>query len=317
MTPHITALEVTQAIPAEVEAGAEVIVLVRVSCASGCPLTGAPVNLIAPDGGGVAHASIGASDATEETQLVATVPNQVGAFVWSVVLPRHETEAGVHEESAPLPMPFKTLPHTTSMAVWNVPSVVVANSAVKVNVGMRCSAACCLAGRVVEVVDHRGTTIGEGTLGDSLWPGTDALYWTEIELKAPSVEEIAAYRALGGNPESEPLHERAAASFSFRTTRPPEHEVTVHVVDKNTGTGVSAVEVRLGPYIRPTDELGYVRVDVPGGTYDLTIRKDGFGAFPMVVEVQASLSVCVDAIAVPTMEELAPTLSSFQGFPWG
>lgn len=307
----------TQAIPVEIEAGAEVTVRVRASCASGCPLTGAPVNIIAPDGIVVAHASVGASDATEDTQLVATVPNQVDAFVWSAVFPRHETEAGVHEESAHVPMPFKTLPHKTSMAVWNVPSVVVANSVVKVNIGMRCSTACCLAGRVVEVVDARGTTIGEGALGDSPWTGTEALHWTEVELKIPSTEGTMAYRAIGGTPDAEPLHEASTADFSIRTTGPPEHVVTVHVVDKTTGAGVSEVEVRLGPYIRSTDEFGYVRVDVPGGTYDLTIRKDGFGAFPMDVEVGADLSVRVDAIAVPTMDELAPTLSSFQGFPWG
>ena len=315
--PHLTTLEVIQAIPAEVVAGAEVTVLVRASCASGCPLTGAQINIIAPDGGIIAQGSISASDVTEDTQLVVTVPNQVGAFVWSAVFPRHETEDGVHQESALVPMPFNTLPHKTSMAVWNVPSVVVANSVVKVNVGMRCSSGCGMAGRVVEVADDRGTKIGEGTLGDSPWTGTEALYWTQLELTVPATAGTMAYLATGGTPELEPLHEASTAGFSVRTTGQPEHVVTVHVVDKTTGAGVSDVEVRLGPYIRSTDQLGYVRVDVPGGTYDLTIRKDGFGAFPMDVEVGADLSVRIDAIAVPTMDELAPTLSSFQGFPWG
>ena len=317
MTRHAITLESAQAIPAEVEAGAEVTVLVRASCSSGCLLTDAAIDVVTPDGGVVARVSVSGRGATEETPLVLRVPNQIGAFVWNAIFVRSETEAEVHEGADPLPMPFKTVPHATSMAVWNVHSPVVAGSAVHVKVGMRCSAGCRLAGRIVAIVDDRGTTIGEGTLADSPWTGTDALYWTAVELKAPSTEGTTAYRAISGMPDAEPLHEPSTAAFSFRTTGLPEHEVTVHVVDKGTGAGVSDVEVRLGPYLRSTDERGHVRIDVPGGAYELTIRKDGFGGFPVVVEVRANLSVRYDAIAVPTMDEIAPTLSSFQGFPWG
>jgi hypothetical protein len=250
------------------------------------------------------------------TPLVVTAPNQIGVFVWSAVFPRHETETGVHEEPQRVPLPFTTIPHKTSLAIWNVRSPVVAESAVMVRVGMRCSAACRLTGRAVEVVDDSGTTVGRATLGETPWMDTDALYWTDLEFRAPASEGVATYRAVS-TAGADLCHEPSTAGFSFRTTGHPEHSVTITVVDKDTGVGVPDVEVRLGLYIQSTDEHGNVSVAVPSGTYDLSIRKDGFSALPVTVDIAASVALRVDGIVVPTMAEIAPRITSFEGFPWG
>ena len=89
------------------------------------------------------------------------------------------------------------------------------------------------------------------------------------------------------------------------------------MIDKHTGIGEGDVEVRLGLYIHRTDRRGIVRIDVPGGTSNLSIRKDGFGAPPTVVEVSADTAVRVDGMSGPTMAEVAPRLTAFEGFPWG
>ena len=319
MTAHATTLEVTRAIPSEVEAGAQVTIEVRISCASGCRLSGAPIEVVTSEGVVVARTQTETADTNDAggvMPLVVTAPNQIGAFVWSAVCPRHETETGVHEEPERVPLPFATIPHKTSLAVWNVRSPVIAESAVMVRVGMRCSAACRLTGRAIEVVDDSGTTVARATLGETPWMDTDALYWTDLEFRAPASQGVATYRAvtIAG---ADPCHEPSTAGFSFRTTGHPEHKVTINVVDKDTGVGVSDVEVRLGLYIQSTDEHGHVTVEVPGGTYDLSIRKDGFGAAPVTVEIAASVSLRVEGIVVPTMAEIAPGLTSFEGFPWG
>jgi hypothetical protein len=316
---HTTTLEVTRAIPSEVEAGAAVTIEVRVSCAAGCRFDGAPIEVVTAEGVVVARTqteTADSDDASRATELVLTAPNQIGAFVWDVVVPLQEPDGGVHEEPDRVPMPFTTIPHKTSLAVWNVRSPIIAESAVMVKVGMRCSAACRLTGRTIEVVDQSGVTVAEALLGETPWTGTDALYWAEVEFRAPASEGVAAYRAVT-SAGADPCHEASTAGFSFRTTGYPEHKVTINVVDKDTGVGVSDVEVRLGLYIQSTDQHGNVHVEVPSGTYDLSIRKDGFGAAPVMVEIAASVSLRVEGIVVPTMAEIAPRITAFEGFPWG
>ena len=73
----------------------------------------------------------------------------------------HETDGTVHEEGC-LVVSFTTRPHTTSMAVWDVPSPVVMNRSFKVKVGVKCSSACSLAGHLIEVCDDGGTQVWRG-----------------------------------------------------------------------------------------------------------------------------------------------------------
>ena len=59
-------------------------------------------------------------------------------------------------------------------------------------VGAKSSGGCALGGCRVEVLDGDGAVVASGRLGDAPWPGTDALYWTEIELRAPSAPGLAS-----------------------------------------------------------------------------------------------------------------------------
>ena len=80
---------------------------------------------------------------------------------------------------------------------------------------------------------------------------------------------------------------------------------------------MDGVEVRLGPYMRSTDASGTVRLDVPGGEYDLSIRKDGLEAAAQTLHVASDISIRIDGTIVPTMAARAPDLTSFEGYPWG
>ncbi len=212
---------------------------------------------------------------------------------------------------------LQTAPHETSMAVWDTRTPAVVDSPITVRVGLACAEGCRLSGRIVQVTDDGGTLLAEGRLGGTPLQGTEALYWADVTLKAPATEGVVHFRARFVDTVAELGHDATSARFSCRVTRLPEHTVSITVVDKHTGARVRDVEVRLGLYIQSTDESGVVRVAVPGGTYDLSIRKDGFGAPPTVVEVAADTVVRVDGMSGPTMAEVAPRLTSFEGFPWG
>ena len=82
--------------------------------------------------------------------------------------------------------------HTTRVVVWDVPVVVEPGAAFRVNVGVKCGAECSSAGRLVEIRDAEKQVVVSGCVGKVPWPGTTALYYAELELRAPSVEGLHA-----------------------------------------------------------------------------------------------------------------------------
>lgn len=83
--------------------------------------------------------------------------------------------------------------HPTSLAVWALPSPAVVNRRFTVTVGVKCAAACPLAGQRIVVRDETGAEVGEGTLGESPAPGTRALYAAEVTLTAPPREGVHSW----------------------------------------------------------------------------------------------------------------------------
>ena len=73
--------------------------------------------------------------------------------------------------------------HQSSLAVWDIPTP-AAGERFAIKVGAKSSAGCALGDRRIEVIDG-ATVVAVGRLGDAPWPGTDALFWAEIELRAP------------------------------------------------------------------------------------------------------------------------------------
>jgi hypothetical protein len=313
---HRTNIQARQFIPLEVDVGTDVTLKVEVSCGSGCDLRGTPVNVIGPAGVLLTgELTLWDGTANETVDLMFTVPSQIGEYAWSIVFPKCESEDVIHEESS-LPMSFKTIPHETSMAVWDIPSPVAINSSLSVKVGMHCSAGCRLGGRIIEVCDETGAKIGEGTLGDTAWGGTKALYWAEVELTAPPSVGVSSRSVRFVAGDGEFSHEGTSAAFSFRTDRPPEHRVTVTVLEKMTNAPVENVEVRLGFYVATTGKRGVLTLDVPKGTYELCIRSDGLQAPHMTVQVIEDLTVTVEATPALTRAQVEEQIMKFEDYPW-
>ena len=299
METHQTKVATCQPVPLDLEAGTAVILNVKVSCAEGCDLRGAPIKVVTADEVLiVSELARFAETATETGDFAVRAPGTVGEHAWTVLFPRHEVEAVVHEESR-FEVAFTTKPHTTSMAVWDVPSPVVMNRPFKVKVGVKCSAACQLAGRLVAACDEEGTQIGESRLGDTPWPGTSALYVAEVELVAPASEGILSWSARFAATEPGLPHEDASAMFSVRTDRPPAHRLTIQVTDRGTKAPIENVDVRMGVYRASTDSHGLARLELPAGVYDLDAWKVGYEMLPRTVDVGGDFIMQVDAVLSP------------------
>jgi hypothetical protein len=315
MSPHHLQLELCEPLPAEIDAGTPLELTVKASCPFGCDLTGCPATIFEADRIISTTAVAQQEEGGYEVAFVGIeAPKDVGEHTWNIVI--GDAEQAVHDEAC-LTVVFTTKPHTSSLAVWDVPSPVVRDSSFTAKVGLKCSASCQLAGATIEIHDESGQQVGNGTIGNATWEGTENLYWVALQLRAPRTDNVFAWTARFSGEHGHLPHTAASGSFSFRTAPPPDSRVTIDVVAKDTGVGLEDVEIRLGPYEAFTDASGVAVVEVPAGAYELSIRKDGFKLEPRPVIVDGSLGIKVEAETTLTKAELEERLTRFEDYPWG
>ena len=312
---HPTTLTAVEAFPAEVEVDAALAFAVRVACPHGCDLRGLRIEVA--DAEGVLAASElvdhdGAANVSDEIQLHA--PRRAGGQAWTVRFPRHDGEAAAHAESM-LPVRFRTVPHACSLTVWGAPSPATAAGPLPVHVGLRCGRACRLSGARVALLDDAGLQVVDGVLGETPWPGTEALYWTALEARAPAAEGVHAWTAVLLDAAAELPHAAPPAAFGFRTGKPCEHRAAVRVIAAAGREPLAGVAVRVGPYTAATAADGVATVAVPKGVFELSIRKEGLQARPFTVAIEGDLALDVEARAVPGRAELRER--AIRDFPWG
>jgi hypothetical protein len=290
---HATTIEVTGPTPPEVAAGADFVLKFRVSCASGCDLDGMPVMVAAADG------AMAASELGHETAHVTLkAPRRAGEAVWHVVCGPHQSAGALHREKT-APVPISVIPHTTSLAVWAIPSPVVMGEKFEIKLGAKSSAGIALTGATVEVCDEADVVVARGRLGEAPLPGTSALYWSEITMLAPAREGMYACSVKFAPADLDLPHERATSTFSVAIVRPPQHRLTVKVIEKETAAPVADVQLRLGAFRAATDQSGLAAIDLPGGVFDLNVWKVGYEAPGRTVELSGNLSIEVEVLALP------------------
>ena len=294
---------------AELGAGTDTALKVKVSCSSACDLRGKIVKIIAEDAVVAKEIELVTFDgaANESDEFVVKAPIQPGQYTWTAVFPVQEREGIMHQESS-TPFSFTVKRHSTSIAVWDVPSPIVFNTKFKLKVGVKCSADCRLTDKKIEIYDQEGARVATGTLGDAPWSGTSALYWAEVELKAPDAEGYYEWAVKFPKPESDLPHEEASYELGFTTASPPEHVVTVQVTDKRTKAPIKAAYVVLQPYKGYpyrgyTGEGGVAKLEVPKGEYTLYASKgDEYEAFQTSVKVASDIAIkaeLLDAVEKP------------------
>jgi hypothetical protein len=185
--------------------------------------------------------------------------------------------------------------------VWDLASPVVAGRRTTLKVGVACSCGCNLTDTSVDIHNETGTNVGGGTLGPTPWPGTSALYWTELEVTAPGAE--GAYSWTLEATAREPSHQQVSSTVRFIAVKPPEHRVTLKVVEKETGVPVEAVELRLGIFRAATNEAGVAQVEVPGGTYDVTAWKIGYEMLSRTADVAGDVRLQLEVAAAADPEQ--------------
>src|SRR5262245_1695187 len=214
--------------PNEVDAGAELTVRAFASCPHGCDLTGQSVSIRNQDGIELARAELKEFD-TEVyvvSPLVLRAPLEVGEHIYRIVLAPHEKDGVTHAEVS-ADFAFATNAHATSVNVWGLPSAIAAGECFRLKAGIKCSAGCKLTGRPLSVFDHEGGQVGTASLLDDVWPGTSALYFSDVEAQAPI--KTGDYQWQVKTPASERgvPHAAGSVTFTVKVVSPPDYEVTV------------------------------------------------------------------------------------------
>ncbi len=265
--------------PSEVDAGTEVTIRTSVSCPHECDLTGQSVSIRNRHGTELASAKLTefGGEAYLTSAFVLRAPVEVGEHICRAVLAAQERDGVVHEETS-TDFSFATQAHAASVNVWGLPSAIAAGEPFRFKVGVKCSAGCTLAGRSLGIFDHEGAEVGAGRLLDEVWPGTGALYFAEIEAKAPPTTGDHEWQAKTPASDSEPPHAAGSFAFTVKVVSPPDYEVRVAAFDSAKQTPINGAHVLLHPYRTSTDETGIAKVKVTRGRYKLVVS--GFNYIP-------------------------------------
>jgi hypothetical protein len=243
----------------------------------------------APDDGSLTLA-LRAPDEVKEHRLSLTVASALG---------ERERAEGV------LPFVLKTIPHDTSLAVWDIPSPIVRGAKFELKAGAKCAASCRLASKIVEIRDETDRVLGSGALGGAVFEGTSALYFTTIELKAPRKLGLTEWAASFAASELKLPHGSATSRFSFVTVAEPEHAVSVKVVNKETKAPIAGAQVRIGVYRAVTDESGAAKVAVPKGKFPLIVTRPGYAMPERNINVAKDIRVRITAEKLPEADPFA------------
>jgi hypothetical protein len=292
---HSTAIELSEPAPAEVAAGTDLVLKVKLSCAAGCDLHSLPLTIKGPDDAAPTGATCHINDNGE---IALEVLPKVGPQSFTVEFGPHEATDLRHEPCS-LSLTVNAIPHGTSLAVWDIPSPIVKGERFAIKVGAKSGANAELKGLEIAIVDNSDALVARGRLRDTPWPGTTALYWDEVEMPAPAEVGLSRWSVRFAPAGLALPHDGTAAEFTAAIVPTPQHRLTVKVIEQASKTPIEDVQIRLGAFRGATGPSGLAEVMMPKGHYDLQIWKAGYEAPARPVDIDADLAVEIEAALLP------------------
>jgi hypothetical protein len=293
-----------EVLPHEVDAAAELTLAIRISCPNGCDLAGQRVSIRDQDDTELASAQLSELDGETYAASLITLraPLRLGEHILRVVLAAQEQDGVLHEETS-TEFSFVVVPHAPSVNVWGLPSAIAAGEHFGFKVGLKCSAGCKLTGRKLSIFDHEGTQVGEANLVDDVWPGTSALYFAEVEARAPHQTGDHDWHVETPGSERDVPHAAGSFTFAIKVVDPPDHEATVEAFDSEQQTPIKGAHVLLHPYREFTDENGVAKVKVAKGRYTLVVSGFRYIAYQSIIDVAGDVTTRAELVSEPEGEE--------------
>jgi hypothetical protein len=289
--------------PPEVDAGAELTVTIRASCPHGCDLSRQRVSIRNADDAELAGAELAERNAdSHEARMALRALLEARERACRAVLAAHETNGVLHEATT-AEFRFTVKAHAMSVHVWDVPYATAAGERFSLKVGVKCSAGCDLTGRQLSIFDHGGGQVAVGSLDADVWPGTNALYFAELEVQAPLRTGDHQWRIEIPTADTGVPHAPGSSGFTVKVVAAPDHEVTVEAFDRDGRTPVEGAHVLMHPYRAFTDANGVAKLKVGKGSYRLFVSGFNYIAFQDRIHVAADMTVRAELAAEPEGQE--------------
>ena len=152
----------------------------------------------------------------------------------------------------------------------------------------------------MSIFDQEGSRAGTVKLGHDVWPGTEALYFAEVEVAAPQTAGSHQWEAKIAGWDAELPHASGSFPLMVRVVSSPDCEVTVRAVDREKQTPIAGARVVMHPYRAVTDDNGIARVRVARGQYDILVSG------PQYLPACASVEVIADMITSAELDAEQP-----------
>lgn len=291
--------------PAEVDAGAEFAITCQVVLPPGSDQSGLTVSIRDQDDGELAFAELAKDGEVYATdKILLKAPLAEGEHRLRAVLVAGE-KGGTSCDMASTELSFIVKAHAMRLNVWGLPAAIVAGESFTLKAGIKCSVGCNLSGRELYLVDAEGVQIGTGKLLEDVWPGTSALYFAEVEGKAPL--EAGNHRWEVRIPVSASGIPHAAGAFAFdvNVVDAPDFEVTIEAVDAGTQTPIGKSRVVMHPYRAFTDENGVAKLKVVKGSYKLLVSASKYLATSRTVEVTENTLIREELTLEPIIDPVS------------
>jgi hypothetical protein len=185
-------------------------------------------------------------------------------------------------------------PHALELTVWDVPPTIAAGGPFTVSAGARCSAGCDLGGRGLTIVDHQGCAAGTARLAHDVWPGTEALYFAQIDTTAPLEAGSHQWEARIAGWDTEMPHASGAFHLSVRVVPFADCEVTIKAIDRETQTPIKGARVVMHPYRALTGDNGIATIKVARGQYDVLVSGSKYTPACVGIEVSAAMILSIE-----------------------
>jgi hypothetical protein len=291
-----------------VDAGAILGVKVITACSPPCDLEGETVAIHDSDGRVVASGTLGAYDEKTESnsaEISVPAPLAPGDHQWSAHLAAYADEE-VAYDAVTARIAFATKAHTSTVLVWDVPTATVAGEPFTLKVGIKCSSGCRQAHRAFTIVDRDGNEVAASRAGEAIWPKSEALYFTEVEVRAPGDVGLMRWEArvaeadiAAGDTQVPLAHTAAIASFDVRSVKRPDHRVRLEAWDGEKQEPLAGARVVLHPYGAVTDEHGIAELDVAAGDYQVFVSRTKYTTYGAPVTINADLDTRIELFREP------------------
>ena len=291
--------------PDEADAGTDITLKVQLAYSGKDDLRAPRVSIRDAEGAELVQAELIEAeddDAYVSEDIVVAAPRSAGEYVFRAVVLVPDKD-GALQELAASDVPIVVKAHQAALNAWDALSAIVAGSHFKFMVGVRCSAACCLAGQELGVFDGEGKQIGGAKLGSEIWPESDALYVAEVEAEAPSSTGAHQWEVRTAAWDCELPHAAGAVAVPLRVVAAPDYEVTIEAFDREKQTPIKGARVVMHPYRATTDESGIARVKVTKGHYEIFVSAAKY------VSIATSADVTADMITRAELDGDSPWVS--------